>query len=394
MRVLHTLDSLNRGGAEILTLDVCRNAGRFGIDLVFAAFGGGDLEEDFKNSDVEFIRLQRDLPVDLNLVWQLRKIIQEKNIEIVHSHQPVEALHIFLAALGIKNVKIIQTHHGFISGKKNTLIAKYLSPKMDANIACSRGVFPWLRREIGLDTSKNFYLVYNGVDEKRLQPSGHSVKKELGFSEESLLMGMIANFRPDQTKDQITVCRALVEVFEKYEDANFIFVGKVSEGGEENFEKCIKFCDEYGIGEKVFFLGGREDVNDILASLDLFIFSSLKEGLPISAVEAMLTKVPLIISDIPPLLEVTNNGKCAEIFKTKNSEELAEKILKLLENKDLRKNLAEDAFTFARQTFSIEAHLQGLKTLYLQLQNQANTNELNVLSEDNQTTLNLEQEKR
>ncbi|MGI8670553.1 MAG: glycosyltransferase family 4 protein [Aridibacter sp.] len=387
MKVLQTLDSLNRGGAEILTLDVCRNARRFGIDIVFTAFGNGDLEEDFKVSGAEFIRLQRDLPVDLNLIWQLRKIIHEQKIEIVHSHQSVETLHIFLATLGMKNIKIVQTHHGFISGKKNTLIAKNLSPKIDANIACSRGVFPWLRKEIGLDTSKNFYLIYNGVDEKRLRASGISIKRELGFSEESLLLGMIANFRPDQTKDQMTVCRALPKVFEKYEAANFIFVGKVSAGGEDNFEKCINFCDENGIGEKVFFLGDREDVNDILASLDLFVFSSLKEGLPISAVEAMLAKVPLIVSDIPPLLEVTNNGKCAEIFKTKNSEEVSEKVLKLLENKDLRNNLAEDAFAFARQNFSIEAHLRGLKTLYLKLQNQANINEA---KENNQTILNLE----
>ncbi len=387
MKVLHTLDSLNRGGAEILTLDVCRNARRFGIDLVFAAFGGGDLEEDFKNSGAEFIRLQRDMPVDINLIWRLRKIIQEQKIEIVHSHQPVETLHIFLATSGMKNIKIVQTHHGFISGKKNTLIAKNLSPKIDANIACSRGVFPWLRKEIGLDTSENFYLIYNGVDEKRLRASGISIKRELGFSEESLLLGMIANFRPDQTKDQMTVCRALPKVFEKYEATNFIFVGKVSEGGEENFEKCIKFCDENGIGEKVFFLGGREDVNEILASLDLFVFSSLKEGLPISAVEAMLAKVPLIVSDIPPLLEVTNNGKCAEIFETKDSEALGEKVLKLLKNIDLRNELAEDAYNFARQNFSIETHLQGLKTLYLKLQNQANTKEA---TEDNQTILNLE----
>jgi len=57
MRVLHLLDSLNRGGTEVLELDVCRNARANGLDLIFAAMGGGDLEEEFRNSDVEFIRL-------------------------------------------------------------------------------------------------------------------------------------------------------------------------------------------------------------------------------------------------------------------------------------------------------------------------------------------------
>jgi hypothetical protein len=58
-----------------------------------------------------------------------------------------------------------------------------------------------------------------------------------------------------------------------------------------------------------------------------------------------------------------------------------------LKNIDLRNELAEDAYNFARQNFSIETHLQGLKTLYLKLQNQANTKEA---TEDNQTILNLE----
>lgn len=364
MKVLYTLDSLNRGGAETRVLDVCRNAKKFGIDITFVASGSGDLKSDFENLQIKFISLQRDLPIDINLVWQFRKIIKEHKIEVVHSYQPVEALHLYLATLGLKNIKHVLTHEGFIKGKKNRLAAKFLAPKMDANISVSRSLFPWLRKELGLDTSKNFYLIYNGVDEKRLDPSGNSIKEELGFDENSLLLGMIANFRPDKTKDQMTVCKALPKVFEAYKNAIFIFVGKVSEGGEENFDECVKFCDENGIGEKVFFLGGRDDVPDILASLDLFVFSSLAEGLPISVTEAMLAKVPLIVSDIPPLLEVTNDGKCAEIFQTKNYEELSNKTLKLLKNEDLREKSVDLAYKFAVQNFSIESHIKSLKTLY------------------------------
>ena len=52
MKILYLLDSLGRGGAEVLALDVCRNARASGLDLIFAAFGGGDLEADFKASGV------------------------------------------------------------------------------------------------------------------------------------------------------------------------------------------------------------------------------------------------------------------------------------------------------------------------------------------------------
>ena len=93
-----------------------------------------------------------------------------------------------------------------------------------------------------------------------------------------------------------------------------------------------------GIGDKVFFTGGRNGVPDILAALDLFVFSSLHEGLPIAVAETMLANVPLIVSGIEPLVEATGNGKYAEVFKPKDEKDLAEKILKLLKGKPHAKN--------------------------------------------------------
>ena len=178
---------------------------------------------------------------------------------------------------------------------------------------------------------------------------------------------MIANFVPTPTKDQMTICRALPQVFAEFENAKFIFVGKVSEGGEKNFNACVEYCAEKGIGDKVFFTGGRNDVPDILAALDLFVFSSLHEGLPIAVAETMLANVPLIVSGIEPLIEATGNGKYAEVFKPKDEKDLAEKILKLLNDKPSREKLAQKAYDFARENYTIEAHLKNLKTLYEKL---------------------------
>jgi glycosyltransferase involved in cell wall biosynthesis len=140
-------------------------------------------------------------------------------------------------------------------------------------------------------------------------------------------------------------------------------------GGEKRFDECRRFCRANGIGERVHFLGARTDVADILNELDLFVFSSLAEGLPISIAEAMLTKTPVIASNIPPLVEASGDGKYAEIFKVKDANDLAEKILKLLDDKTMRENLAEKAYSFAQENYSIEAHLKKLKTLYEKLSN-------------------------
>ena len=103
---------------------------------------------------------------------------------------------------------------------------------------------------------------------------------------------------------------------------------------------------------------------DVLDALDIFVFSSLHEGLPVAVSEAMLANVPMIVSDIEPLLEVSDNGKYAEVFEVKNAEMLSEKILKLLKDKKLREDLASRALEFAKENFSIEAHLRELKKLY------------------------------
>ncbi len=117
MKVLHMLDSLNRGGAEMLVLDVCRNARANNLDLTFVATGGGDLEEDFRRSGAEFVRLQRRLPVDFRVVVQLRKLIRERNIEVIHSYQAVEGVHAYLASLGLA-VKRVLSFQGYIPDAK------------------------------------------------------------------------------------------------------------------------------------------------------------------------------------------------------------------------------------------------------------------------------------
>lgn len=362
MKVLYVLDSLNCGGAEFQALDVFRNSKRFGIDSIVVA-GGGSLEEEFTKEGSSFIRLQRKFPIDFNLVRKLRKIILANEIQIVHGYQPVEGLHLYLATLGLA-VKRVLSFQGFISDRKNRLATRFLIPRMDANIVVSQGLKSWLEEIDRLKTNESFKLIYNGADPKRLLPSGNSLKRELGLDEDTKLLGMVGNFYVDPRKDQLTLCKALPQIFAKVENIHCVFVGRVENGTNSQFQQCVEFCEQHGITQKVHFLGERNDIPDILASLDIFVFSSLYEGLPMAATEAMLSKVPLIVSDIEPLLEISKNGEYAEVFKTKDEKQLAEKVIKLLEDDNLRENLRNRTFQYALENFSIDAHLGKLQHLY------------------------------
>jgi L-malate glycosyltransferase len=367
MRVLYYLDTVGRGGAEMQALDVCRNAGHAGIDVTFVTGGGGALEDAFADSGVEFVRLRRKFPVDLYLASQLRKIIKERQIEIVHGYQAVDGIHLYLASRGLKGVKRVLSFQGFIQNKKNRVVSRFLIPRMDANISVSRGLKKWLAEVDGFDTSKNFTVVYNGADPERLKPTGKSIKRELGLKPDSLLFGMIANFYRDPRKDQLTVCMSLPVVFAAVSDANCIFAGGIENGAEDKMADCLNFCIENNLTDRVHFVGARNDVPDILAELDVFVFSSLYEGLPVAVSEAMLAGVPMIVSDIEPLLEATADGKYAEVFPVRNAEALSEKLIGLLQNKKTRDDLAGRSLAFARDNFSIDAHLRELKKLYRNL---------------------------
>ena len=363
MKVLFYLDSLGRGGAEMQALDVCRNAARFGMEMTVVAGSGGTLENDFQNSGAEVIKLNRKFPVDLYLASQLRKIIKERDIRVVHGYQAVDGTHIYLAARGLREVKKVLSFQGFIPDKRNRVASRLLIPRMDLNIVVSLGLQRWLSEKDKLNTA-DFKLLYNGADPERLKLTGRSIRGELKLANDTHLIGMIGNFYRDPRKDQLTLCKALPNVIQKLGNVHCIFAGRIEEGSEGKMADCLKFCIDNGIADRVHFIGSRSDVPDILSELEIFVFSSLQEGLPVAVSEAMLAGVPMIVSDIEPLLEVTADGKYAEVFPVRDEKILSEKIIKLLNNEKERSQLAVDARKFALDNFSIDAHMKHLRRLY------------------------------
>jgi len=368
MRVLHLLDSLNRGGAETLCLDVCRNARANGLDLTFAATGGGELEDEFRHSGADFIRLSRRLPFDLKLVGQLRRLIKERGIEIVHCHQAVEALHAYFATRGT-GIKRVLSFHLCAADAKNRVALKYLTPRMDANVAVSRELLSCLAAEGGFQTGKNFHVVYNGVDGARLRTvvSGGDLRGELKLTESELLMGMVGNFYADGRKDQLTVCRALPAVFTRVPDAHFVFAGGYEEAASPIFQACVNYCREQGIADRVHFLGKRVDVAGVLDALDIFVFSSRKDSFGVAVVEAMLAGVPAVVSDIGALLEVTSGGAHASVFRTGDAHDLSRQLIELAGDLALCAGRGERAKRWAAGEFGIETHIGNLLKLYKSL---------------------------
>jgi glycosyltransferase involved in cell wall biosynthesis len=369
MNVLLVLDSTDQRDAVLQALDVCRNSRRFGIRSCVAALGGGDLEREFEESGASFYRLDRESNPDLNAAFKLRKIITTEDIKIVHSFGIVEAVHVYLATLGLRSVKTVLTYHKVPTGREVPSLpvgAKFAARRMDAGIVPSHDLFPGLRKA-GLDTSSGFYYVPYGLDPKRAANTVNALKEALGIGDKDKLLGMSADFESKGSPDQMTVCKALPDVLAKYPKARFIFSGNVRTGGESNFEACLEFCDAQGIGDKVFFSVDSPELRTLAGSVDIFVYSASNGAIPMDVIDAMLAGAPLVVSDVEPLIELTNGGKCCQVFVRGDENELAQSIVTLLKNKRLRGKRASDAKEYAESNYSIEIHLGMLKNLYSEL---------------------------
>lgn len=362
MNVLHLIDSPHGGGAEILALDIFRNSKKHNLNISLVTTRKGELDLEFRTSGVNYYLIERRMPIDLKLVFRLKKIIEENGIKIIHVHQAVDGLHAYLTKL-LTNVKTVMSFHGHALSKKNDIVLKFLIPRMDANIAVSYSFLKRLEEEIKFNTSKNFHVIYNGIDTKKFYKTDKDFRRELHLSDSDILMGMVGNFNNDG-RDHMTVCRALPYIFKKYSNLHFAFVGRRAKESPQYYDECIAFCSESKILNKTHFVGSRSDINDILNSLDIFVYSSNHDSFGIAVIEALMAGLPVIINDLSTLLEITDNGKYAKVFKSKCSEDLENKIIELIESKGKRDQLADEGKEWALSQFSIEKHISNLKNLY------------------------------
>lgn len=128
------------------------------------------------------------------------------------------------------------------------------------------------------------------------------------------------------------------EILKERKDCVFVFVGDIFKGNrssaDENFLK----------NKTVKWLGWRNDVCELYKSADIFVLPSYKEGFPRTVLEAMAMKIPCIVSDCEGSVEAVKDGETGLICKMKNAKDLADKITRLLDDENLAKNLAKNAY--------------------------------------------------
>jgi glycosyltransferase involved in cell wall biosynthesis len=374
MKVAYLLGSLNRGGTETLLLDVFRNARQNALDAVCIYRKTGVLEPEFLKSGVQMHRIAFSRNI-AGYLLRLRKALIREKAEIIHAQQPIDALYAYWACKGLKK-KIDLTFHGYdyTDGKVGQAILRYIIRRTDGNIYVSNTQREYYLQKYGLDPQKQ-RVVYNGISFDKLDTfdtrsaalsrapgNKQSLRNELKLSRETLLLGAVGNF--NEVRDQFTLCKFLKLLHEKQVDFHFVFVGKRVEGQEQLYDRCMGYCLENGLEKNVSFLGVRNDVPQILSQLDAFVYSTNHDTFGIAVVEAMAMGIPVFVNDWGVMQEITDNGKYATLYKTRDENDLLQEFMLFLHDKSQYNENAKNASRFVREHYSIEKHIQKLIIVY------------------------------
>ena len=365
MKAAILLGSLNRGGTETLMLDLCQNLKKIDFDALGIYRKGGVLEQEFLNSGVPFIMLKPGKNM-LKYIWKLRKLLLVNKVDVVHAQQPIDALYACIACIGL-NVKLILTFHGF-DFNGGTALLRFIIRRTDKNIFVSNFQQKYYIQKYNLKPEKQ-NVVYNGINFSKFnlthnETTHPDLRKERKIDDATILMGMIGNF--NEVRDQMTVCHFLKLLNEHMVDFHFIFVGKLVENAPHRYDDCVAFCKENNLNQYVTFAGVRNDVPAVLSQLDAFLYATDHDTFGIAVVEAMAAGVPVFVNDWEVMTEITEEGKLATIYKTKDEKDILEKFMLFLQTRETYKQKTKEVSVIVRQKYSIEKYIENLKIVYSQ----------------------------
>jgi glycosyltransferase involved in cell wall biosynthesis len=165
-------------------------------------------------------------------------------------------------------------------------------------------------------------------------------------------------------KGQKYILEAMPLILKSYPGAKLLIVGEGTLRSE--LEKTKK---DLGLDDAVSFLGTRNDIKMLHQVSDIFVFPSLSEGMPGALLEAAALGSPCIVTDIPPIQEILENGKSGLFIPQHNPQALAQAVIRLSSNKEEAKALGLMARETVLSKYLINNVINKLETLYIQVIN-------------------------
>ena len=350
------------GGAERQLLELFRGMDRslFGPRLVCLE-EGGPVAERAAESKVPVHHVTRKWRWDLSVATRIRSIIRQNSIRIVHAYLGLPGFYGAVAGK-VAGAKVITTIR--IAGPRRRVsdiserFAFLISDRIISN--SKAGAEFYFRRFPGKSKTE---IIYNGYDVSDFDPAKTRSRADLGLPEQDLLIGHVANLT--YLKDYPAFLKALAVVFRRVAGSRAVIVGDGAKRAEYE-----SLAGSLGIWDRTHFLGHRRDALDLVGNFDVCVLAShsaFSEGLSNSIAEYMGFARPVVATDVGGNRELVTDGVTGFLSPAGDAEALAEKIITLLENEDLRKTMGQRGRDFFEANLTLERMVSETQRVYRQL---------------------------
>ena len=375
-KILFLIDSLAVGGAEISVLEVIKNLQQCSSVVCVVYQGEHSLKAEFEAAGAKlyFLNIKKRFGFGEG-VRELRKILKMEKPNLVHTtlfkSEIIGRIAVPSSKIPLVGSLISDTYgkerYALVSRRERLklnlykLLNRITAKRPDMYISVSKSIIQPNLKYLGIKESK-VKLIQNGRDVTVFEKARIYSKSEIipDATSESLLI--ITNSRVIRSKGFDEMLLAFQSLSKKFGN---IFLVVAGNGFDFDFYKNMAL--EMGLDGKVVFLGRRHDIPSLLKSCDLFWFASHYEGSPGVVIEGMLSKTPMILSDIEPVLENIQDRRHALIFKTGDAEDLAVKTEILIYDPEFGEKLASAAYELGSNHFDIKKLVNKQETLYLEL---------------------------
>ena len=370
MKVLQLITRLDKGGAPRIFLKLIRGLKEGGIDVIMASGPSQEPEEEPRGFSQRFhipyhplTHLRRDIaPVrDTLALLEIIALIRKEKPDLLHTHTTKAGI-LGRVAGWITRTKTIHTPHGhlfygyFGKGKERFyVLLEQLAARLCERIITISGDERRAYLKKGIGNAKKVITVYNGIDVRQFPGDRKKVRAELGIAQGVPVVGFVG--RLEQVKGPDRFVEAAKEVQAACPQAHFVMVG---DGPMK--EELMRMA--HGISG-FHLVGYREDIPDLMATVDLVMISSLNDGFNLAAVEAMASSKPIIATAVGGLPEVVGEGGI--LVKPGDTKGLAQETIQLINAPDLREQIGEKGRRRAEALFDWDVCFQKALDIYHQV---------------------------
>lgn len=363
INVLLIIPALGFGGAETQLVTLAENLDRSRYATTVCCLRHhAPVAEMLARQGVEVVNLHwrtRYLPLGL---YRLVRLMRNHEADIVHTHLFDAGLWGRIAAKLAGVPIVINTEHGLNLWKKRYHIwfERIADRFTDRRIAVSEDIRRSRIRREGLNPEK-IVIIHNFIDLAFFDPNtvedATSIRKDLGLDDSEQLVGTVA--RLSHVKGVAYFLRAAEMISQTCPGVRFIIVG---DGPLR--DDLEHLAAQLGLRERVVFAGTRSDVRELLAAMDVFVLASIREGIPVSLLEAMAMKRAVVATAVGGTPEVVQNDRSGILVPSQDARALAEAVVSLLKDSRRRTALGEAGRERVREAFSADACVGQLERLY------------------------------